>query len=270
MIGELASYFHKHYSIANSISQTGTSIGIIVMPLLTQFFITIYGWRGAMLLLGGIKLHCVISGVLLKPVSSALERYSRVSADDNTGDLREISSTKKLNFNFLITNLVFYLDLSLFRNSNFISLVFYQLGNGYLTAGWLIYLVPYAMDIGFYPYKASSLATFGGVGQLLGNFVFPFAIRLLNSRHILYLSSFVLFVALMVAPLASALYSYTGLLFSSLAFGVGRGVGVLAFYQDCKKTLDHSQMTNAVMWFHVFYSIGAIFSGFFSGMKTMC
>ena len=271
VIGELASYFHKHYSIANSISQAGISIGVIIMPLLTQFFIDIYGWRGAMLLLGGIKLHSIISGSLLRPISPIQDsiHYSKLLAEDveqgicKNVDKNLTNPTDRLRR--LITDLVFYLDLSLFRDANFISLVLYQIGNGYCTAGWLIYLVPYGLEVGLEPYKASSLATFGGMGQLLGNLIFPFVIRTLNSRHVLYLSTLLSFLALMGDPLASAFYSYTGLISSSFAFGHGRGIAVLAFYHDCKETIDPSQMTNAVMWFHVFYSIGAILSGFLSG-----
>ena len=247
------------------------------MPLLTQFLIDEYGWRGAMMLLGAIKFNSIASGATLRPISTSdAEQYSKPNAQVTNVEkdlqvrenLRE-SSTRKTNliqrFRRVLTHLSYYLDLSLFVDGDFISMVLYSIGNGYCMAGWLIYLVPYGLEIGLESYMASSLATFGGLGQLVGNLLFPILIRLFTSRQILYFSTLVLFAAVMTNPLASAFYSYIGLIFSSIAFGAGRGIAILAFYQDCKQTLDPSQVTNAVMWFHVSYSIGAIGSGFLSG-----
>ena len=62
ILGELASYFHERYNLAVGISHTGMSIGIMTIPLRTQLLIDTYGWRGCMLLLGGINLHLVVSG----------------------------------------------------------------------------------------------------------------------------------------------------------------------------------------------------------------
>ena len=75
--GELAKYFNKKFSVANTIARTGLSTGLIVMPLLIQLFIDVYGWRGTLLLVGGINLHCMVSGALLKPITA-----SRNASDD--------------------------------------------------------------------------------------------------------------------------------------------------------------------------------------------
>ncbi|XP_072020649.1 monocarboxylate transporter 6-like [Amphiura filiformis] len=261
VLGELATYFNNNYSIANSIAQTGLSFGVMVIPLLTQFFIDIYGWRGTMLLLGAINMHFVLSGAVLRPVNI----YGNIQNNLNDKDPTCSSATQSEQTASLLSKVTFYLDLPLFNDAGFISMIWYNFGNGYCLTGWLIYLVPYAMDTGFNPYKAASLATFGGVGNLLGNIIFPFAIRRFSINQTLYCSTFVSFVSLALNPLFSTFKSYIGLIVSTAAFGCGRGIAVLCSYQIIKENTEEEKMTNAIMWICVSYSFGAIASGFLSG-----
>ena len=92
--GELAKYFNKKFSVANTIARTGLSTGLIVMPLLIQLFIDVYGWRGTLLLVGGINLHCMVSGALLKPITA-----SRNASDDGNEEFQ--LQSKQLNSNHL-------------------------------------------------------------------------------------------------------------------------------------------------------------------------
>ena len=54
----------------------------------------------------------------------------------------------------IVANLIYYLDLPLFHNAAFTSMIVYGFGNGYCLTGWLIYLVPFAVDAGLPSYKA--------------------------------------------------------------------------------------------------------------------
>ena len=161
-------------------------------------------------------------------------------------------------------NLSYYLDLELFRDSIFITRMVYIFGCGYCNTGWLIYLVPFAVTLGIPPYEAASLATFGGVGQLFGTLIFPFLTRQFSNANILYLTSLLMCLALMLNPLFSILHSYVGLICS--AVGLGRGSGLLANLQIAKENSAKSdKMTNVFTWLNVAYSVGSISSGFLSG-----
>ena len=269
VVGELASYFHKRYSIAIAIAQTGLSAGLMTIPLLTQLLIDTYGWRGSMLLLGGINLHLVVSGALLTPVIPNLKESmnyrqteSVVSKSMHQTQLNIANKQKSS----LITNLIYYLDLPLFQNAAFISMFVYSFGNGYYLTGWLIYLVPFAMDVGLPSYKAVSLSSYGGVGNLLGNILYPLLTRRFSSNQIILFFSVISFLTLLVYPLFSAFDSYIGLVFVSIVFGCARGVTVVCSYQLIKEGVEKDQATNAVMWICVSHSIGAILSGFLSGL----
>ena len=331
--GELAKYFDEKFSVANAIARTGLSTGLIAMPLLIQFCIDVYGWRGTLLLVGGINLHCIVSGALLKPIPATISEFDDVdeefqlqstqlhsnhlhhqpSRDDNCATIKlggcdktyppiksaqtashqsrdncqrqsatielridDTSSVKSAktptnesnqqNQRKCTLNLSYYLDLELFRDSIFVTRMAYIFGCGYCNTGWLIYLVPFAVTLGIPPYEAASLATFGGVGQLFGTLIFPLLTRQFSNTNILYLTSLLMCLALMLNPLFSILHSYVGLICSAVGFGLGRGSGLLANLQIAKENSAKSdKMTNVFTWLNVAYSVGSISSGFLSG-----
>nr|XP_054769500.1 uncharacterized protein LOC129277333 [Lytechinus pictus] len=53
---------------------SGGSIGVMVMPLLFEAIIELYGWRGALLLLGALNTHLIFIGSLLKPPKKVRKR----------------------------------------------------------------------------------------------------------------------------------------------------------------------------------------------------
>ena len=274
-LGELAKYFDKHFDVANAISYTGISIGIIVMPLLTQFLLDAYGCRGALLILGGINLHSVMSGAFLRPLTrkmsdkqdvSNLKRQVQKSKSNSDLIPMEIENVEqdKQCYRDMFSSLIFYLDLKLFQDAIFLTRIFYCIGHGYYLTGWLIYIVPFAVNIGLPSYQAAFLGTCGGIGTLLGNIVFPFMNRRFSSGHILYLTAVTCCLSLASNPLFASFHSYIGLVFSSAAFGLGR-TGVLTGFQIVKENIDADHLTNAYMYLTMAYSVGAILSGFLSG-----
>ena len=271
VIGELASYFEEKYSTAIAISQTGVAVGITVIPLLTQLLIDTYGWRGCMLMLGGINLHLVVSGALLTPVTP--NRNINDSMKENqsehavgTSMHQHLANKQKSS---ILTDLIYYLDLPLFQDAVFISMFIYSFGNGYCLTGWLIYLVPFAVDVGLPSYRAVSLSSRGGVGNLLGNILYPLLTRQFFSNQILVFSTFLSFFALLVYPAFSKFDSYIGLVSASIVFGCARGLSLLCMYQIIKEGVEGDRATNAVMWTLVTFSFGAISSGFLSGLNAV-
>ena len=271
VVGELSSYFHERYSIAIAISQTGLAAGIMTIPLLTQLLIDTYGWRGSMLLLGGINLHLVVSGALLTPVIPNLKDIKSIKERQSEHVMNKTMHQMQVNIanehkSSIVTSLIYYLDLPLFQNAAFISMFVYSLGNSYCLTGWLIYLVPFAVDVGLPSYKAVSLSSYGGFGNLLGNILYPLLTKRFSSNQIILFFSVISFLAILVYPPFSVFDSYIGLVFASIIFGCARGVATLCMYQITKEGVEGDRATNAVTWLCVSHSIGAILSGFLSGL----
>ncbi len=260
MLGELASYFDQYYSIANSLSQMGLSFGIMIIPLLTQLFIDVYGWRGTMLLLAALNMQLVLAGAVMRPINKLKEDQPKCSVETS----QHFSSKNTASF---VHEVAYYLDLKLFYDTKFLSMLWYPLTTGYCFTGWLIYLVPYAMDVGFTPYKATALATFGGIGTLLGNAIFPWVTRRLSANKALYISTSVNCITLAANPLFSDILvtNYIGLSIATVAYGCGRGVSVPCVYQLAKEITDDESRTNSIMWINAAYSSGSIMTGFLSG-----
>ncbi|XP_072044768.1 monocarboxylate transporter 13-like [Amphiura filiformis] len=258
ILGEQAIYFDKYYNVSISISQAGLSIGVMIMPPMTQLLQDIYGWRGTMLLLAGLNLHLIVCGALLKPFQT-----DSLEFEDN--EPFQTSSKNLTPKKSAVTNLVHYLDLTLFANADFVSMLVYNLGSGYCFTGWLIYLVPHAMELGFQPYESSFLATIGGIGNLLASILYPILKMCTPDKASLYLTTLMSTFALGLDPLVSSYHSYVGLAFLSGMFVLARAMAILSVYKMVKNVVEDDKLTNAMLWINVTYSIGAICSGFFSG-----
>ena len=83
-------YFDKRLGRANGIAQTGVAAGIFAIPPLLQIFIDTFGWRGALLLLGGIVANIGVCAGLFRPTS--IEYKNRTSG--KIQDESEIKKTK--------------------------------------------------------------------------------------------------------------------------------------------------------------------------------
>lgn len=71
----VAFYFEKKRAFATGIAVAGSGIGNCVFAPLIESLIQAYGWRGAILILGGIMLQMVTCGALLRPlVPPSLEK----------------------------------------------------------------------------------------------------------------------------------------------------------------------------------------------------
>ena len=61
-------YFNKYQSVAMGIAAAGVGMGAFIFPPLIHYLEYHYGWRGALLLMGGISLHLTLFGAFYKPV----------------------------------------------------------------------------------------------------------------------------------------------------------------------------------------------------------
>ncbi|XP_038053364.1 uncharacterized protein LOC119725844 [Patiria miniata] len=63
---EFALYFHEKYDLAIFVSLLGAPIGFLLYGPATQVLLDAYGWRGAMLILGGFGFHLTCAGFLVR------------------------------------------------------------------------------------------------------------------------------------------------------------------------------------------------------------
>ncbi|XP_078466608.1 monocarboxylate transporter 5-like isoform X1 [Lampetra planeri] len=63
----VACYFKRRLSTAYSVSRSGMGLTFVLAPF-TQLLLETYHWRGALLILGGVMLNLVPTGMLLRPL----------------------------------------------------------------------------------------------------------------------------------------------------------------------------------------------------------
>ncbi|XP_059613461.1 monocarboxylate transporter 12 [Phlebotomus argentipes] len=86
-------YFEKYRSLATGIAVCGSGLGTFIFAPLTESLIGNYGWRGAMLIISGIVLNCMIFGAMFRPLE-APKKKKRKSTDEET-PLKNLASSSK-------------------------------------------------------------------------------------------------------------------------------------------------------------------------------
>ncbi|KAG7472540.1 hypothetical protein MATL_G00109740, partial [Megalops atlanticus] len=74
-----ATYFRKRLATAYSIGRSGMGLTFALAPF-TQLLLDQYAWQGALLILGGLMLNLVASGMLLRPIHVRLSSSSSSSS----------------------------------------------------------------------------------------------------------------------------------------------------------------------------------------------
>ncbi|XP_011177546.1 monocarboxylate transporter 12-B isoform X3 [Zeugodacus cucurbitae] len=67
-IVSVTTWFEARRSLATGIAVCGSGFGTFVFAPLTEHLIGSFGWRGAMLIIGGIVLNCILFGALFRPL----------------------------------------------------------------------------------------------------------------------------------------------------------------------------------------------------------
>ena len=215
----MAQYFSTNYVTASGVGAAGVSLGMIFFAPLTQLLLDTYGWRGAMLILGGINLHLGVCGLLLGPPSSAKteDKYQQLSSVEEPLGCDEPGAhaeKKSLigSFKDVLLSLKKYFRFALwFRLSFWNALLFFVCP--YTASGlWLIYFVSFAKTKGFSAYNAVTFTTFGGIGNLVFKIVLAFIVDrgFIKLRQALLVATVFCALALSILPWMNSFWLMMG------------------------------------------------------------
>ncbi len=266
LMSVLRDYFDRHFSVANSLAISGTCFGVMIFAPLTQLFLDTYGWRGALFLLGAIYFNLAACGALLRHDYNKKNSYKAFQNTDSDGE-QGPGADKRWTVMLLCEKLNQCsgdFELGLFKDPSFLVWISTNCLLEYTWAGWLIYLVPHAEDKGLSPYQATSLATLGGLGFLLGLFPTGYIadknISHFGSDEIRALTLFLGGIALLVDPLFDSMVVLTLL---SMLFGSTIGSLKVTSYSSAKNI--NGDFTQILSWLFTFTSLAKLASGFLTG-----
>lgn len=73
----VTSYFVRLRGLANGICISGSAFGSIFLPPLIRYLLETYGYRGTVLIMGGLTLNTWIAGIFYEPVENHLKRVPK-------------------------------------------------------------------------------------------------------------------------------------------------------------------------------------------------
>ncbi|XP_038046376.1 monocarboxylate transporter 13-like [Patiria miniata] len=164
---EVAFYFQEKYAVASFLALAGGPIGMMLYGPVTQVLLETYGWRGALLLIGGTSFHLICSGLLVRRPTRVYAKLLDDCTDPGPDNGPSSSQTDRC-LAKLSKVIAGTLGLDLFLCLDFLLLAAVRLFTNACYGGILVYMVPNGLAVGLSPSEAALLTTVFGVGSLAG------------------------------------------------------------------------------------------------------
>ena len=181
-MSQTSMYFSSLRPLANGVVTSGASVLSIIFPYLIRDLMEKYGWRGSFLITGAISLNMSVLGSLIRPISAISdqskgwksadgEMYEKDFTRNDEPHLNESTNLRKLEKNTTVTT-------QKNKSGSFISFMRqYSLAFALLFVNFLfalgmytpnVFIIPYAVELGFTELESTLLLSFISVGDFLG------------------------------------------------------------------------------------------------------
>ncbi|XP_070533473.1 monocarboxylate transporter 13-like [Ptychodera flava] len=268
-------YFKKRLSLALGLGLAGTGAGQFCLSLGNQLLVDTYGWRGTLFVLSAFSFHLCVAGALLRPLQpyqpipnkdcdisengivAARQKAgatrcvtppeNEIAISPKAGSSNEDSSTYRPNRRrcaFLISIVSSMYDKELFMQPAFLlHILFIGIGQAFGQATVATHVVRRFRDFGIPATKSALVASFMGIGQLIGR---PLSGAVANSGlvkpDILY--GITMAICGLVNLFAIYVQSFTGQLFYIMVFGMSMGgyiilIPIVVGYLHGKDKIGH-------------------------------
>ncbi|XP_041671441.1 monocarboxylate transporter 2-like [Cheilinus undulatus] len=234
----ISKYFLKRRPLANGLAMAGSPVFLCVLAPFNQFLLINFGWRGSLLVLGGLMLHCCVAGALMRPVTRPIKPSAH--ALENAVEEQPLNRNTRLRRDCM-KKVKKFLDFSFFKDRGF---VIYLIGNIMFIFGAyapIVFLSAYATSQGVEEYSGAYLLSIMGFVDM---FVRPGTGLIANSKlirpRIQYFFSFAMVFNGACHLLCPLIESYAFLVVYAVFFGIGFGM-VFALIFECLMDLMGSQ-----------------------------
>lgn len=228
--------------LATGLAVSGAGVSSLVFSPLFQYLVDLYGWRGALMLVAGLSLNLVVSGILLRPL--VLE-----------GD--QAPSNKATRSSWLQT-LASLFSLELLHHGPFMRfvLVFVLIDTGYFVP--YAHLVAHAREVGCDEYQAASLMSIAAIADLCGRVLASWLANYGLFRHLFH--HLTLWTVLTGASVALVPLAHSYALLLPLGIGYGFFAGALVPFQfSCLvEIVGTAHVLGALGLMHMLESVGAL------------
>lgn len=200
-ISIVSHYFSKKRALANAIASAGECAFAFTFGPFFQWLISQYGWKGALLIIGGIQLNICVCGVLMRPLASSCLLESSHSATETPAgngasgmDKEDKSPITHKTFNWMLV-----------RRPEFVLYAIF----GILAAMSFfvppLFLVPLSYSLGIDESWTASLLSILAMGDFAGRLLCGWYANLHVTKtvHLLTMTITLISTSLMLLPLAN-------------------------------------------------------------------
>ena len=236
--------FKKWRALATVLSSTAASVGFAVLPVATNYLIRTYGLQGALLLLAGIILQCIVLGMLYPPYLNNLKNGAAAS----------ITDAKRTNDNVMIPASAKYFKIV--KSPSFWCVSAATLAINSLSDGCRLFLVDRAIVQGISESAAVWSLSLWGIFSALCRFLvqIPFINRSPRRKQI---SLVVMTLGWSLVTFSSiAFTSYSGFVAYCILAGCFHGISNILWYLVLADTMEGDLVVSA-------YSLQCFIAGSF-------
>ncbi|XP_071506651.1 monocarboxylate transporter 12-like [Diadema antillarum] len=269
----LLEYFPDMFDITTSVIFTAGGLGMMTLPVAAEELRLIYGWRGAMLVMGGFSLHSLVACALFRPPGqqTAAESdpghsgtsYRRLAEEGSSHSQQNVSAMCG-GFSCLDAARAL-MNIELFqRHPASVIIVFASFFTGVTYSSWIIFVIPNALSKGIPAGEAVTLATIGGASNILGRFLVGFFSQAkVVPDHFTY--AFIHVCATVAFFLNIAVDSFSLLAIMSVVNGFTCGAGIVLNSLLPKVIVQDSFLVAAISLAYLGLGIGEGIGGFLMG-----
>ncbi|KAJ8047625.1 Monocarboxylate transporter 14 [Holothuria leucospilota] len=147
-------------------------VGIALLPLAMQYFLSSYGLHNSLLLFGALVSNTILCGVASRP--PAIIKPDMRKKESMTVKLHSLPEKGTASFLEMCIN---YFS-SLFQHKHLEKLLVLEFFGYFIFVSWALFLVPLGESLGFSDEQAVLLSTAGGIGGLCGRMIGAFLFRI--------------------------------------------------------------------------------------------
>ncbi|XP_022086021.1 monocarboxylate transporter 13-like [Acanthaster planci] len=220
---EVNFFFSEKYALVSIIALGGNPLGMMLYGPVAQLLLDTYGWRGAMLLLGGAGFFLITCGMVIRRPSSSYSRIVNEDEDDRMDDVAGSVNNSTIPFKMgakTCSSFLLITGFDIFFNLDFLLLslsrMLYAAGYG----GLIVYMVSNGLSLGLSPNEASYLTVAWGIGNLAG---LTTAAIVLHTKLLPYYSTAVIggAIAALCMTVDSVIPTFSGQMIIMLLTGFG-------------------------------------------------
>lgn len=251
--------FVKWREIAYAIASSGECVFAVLVCPVFQWLIELYGWRGTLLIIGGLQLNLCVCGALMRPLETVQKslQESTDSAKDMDDDPTVLQQKRKVSFQWFLMG-----------KPEFVLYILFAI---LAAAGFFIpplFLVPFASSLGIDKYWAAMILSVLALTDLAGRLVCGWiaSMRLLRNLQLLTMVVTLLGVVLLLLPIN---HNYWAILVFTSFCGFLFGCVVAIHVTSIVDIVTLEGFDNGLGLFMLFRSIGGFVGPPAAGEQTV-